>query len=391
MSAREIIAKSLHRTGGLRLLERVARSYEFRLDENSRRPHFLRVATGKYVILCYHRIGAGGIPYYSELPAHEFEKQMRFLSAHYRILPLERLLNEMGDSSAKTQGVALTFDDGYRGLYNEALPILTQYKIPATVYLTAGAIESGDPAWYDKIFLTLLVYPRDFLEIQLDSPRRFALPSKQARLAAAVEIVSKLRRVSDAERRARCVELENQVALPADGLADRMLNWNQVREMQRNGIEFGAHTMTHPALTRLEPQEAERELRESKQLIEERLQTPVQDFAYPFGQPWDCSPELEQVIARCGFRSAVTTSWGINRTGANPFGLRRPQIGQEGSLSLYAFQMNQLFLRDEEPQGSDSFSHLPNNSTSAAQNETRAARAESPRSTTMTSEVKQDA
>jgi peptidoglycan/xylan/chitin deacetylase (PgdA/CDA1 family) len=391
MSARDIIATSLYRTGGLRLLERVARSYEFRLDDNSRRPHFSRVATGKYVILCYHRIGTGGIPYYSELDAKEFEKQMRFLSAHYRILPLEQLLNEMADPSAKTQGVALTFDDGYRGLYGEALPILTKYKIPATVYLTAGAIESGDPAWYDKMFLTMLVYPKVTLEIQLDEPRRFLLNSGQARIDAAVEIVSKLRRVPDAERRARCVELEKQVALPADDLADRMLNWTQVREMQKNGIEFGAHTMTHPAMSRLELAEAERELRGSKQLIEERLQTPVRDFAYPFGQPWDCSTDVEQLIARCGFRSAVTTSWGINRSGANPLALRRPQIGQEGSLSLYAFLMNQLFLRDEEPQASDSFSHLPGSATPAAASAPFAARAESARSKAMTSEVKQDA
>jgi peptidoglycan/xylan/chitin deacetylase (PgdA/CDA1 family) len=376
MSAREIVAKTLHRTGGLRILERIARKYEFRLEENSHRPHFSRANTGKYVILCYHRIGTGGIPYYSELPAKEFEKQMHFLSSHYRILPLSQLLKEMADPSSKSQAVALTFDDGYRGLYNEALPILTKYKIPATVYLTAGVIESGDPAWYDKIFLTMLVYPKETLEIQLDAPRRFTLQSKQARLAAAVEIVSKLRRVPNAERRARCVELENQVSMPADGLTDRMLNWKQAKEMQQQGIEFGAHTMTHPAMSRLEPQEAERELRESKQLIEDRLQTAVQDFAYPFGQPWDCSPEVEKQIAQIGFRSAVTTTWGVNRTNSNPLALRRPQIGQEGSLSLYAFQMNQLFLRDEEPRAS----------------EPRAARAENSISTTkMTTEVKQDA
>ena len=394
MSAREIIAKSLHRTGGLRVLERVARTHEFRLEENSRRPHFSRATTGKYVILCYHRIGTGGIPYYSELPAQEFEKQMHFLSTHYRILPLSQLLKEMADPSSKTQAVALTFDDGYRGLYNEALPILTKYKIPATVYLTAGVIESGDPAWYDKIFLIMLLYPKVTLEIQLDEPRRFLLNSVQARLTAAVEIVSKLRRVPNAERLTRCVELENQVTMPADGLADRMLNWKQVKEMQQQGIEFGAHTMTHPAMSRLEPQEAERELRESKQLIENRLQTPVQDFAYPFGQPWDCSPEVEQQIARIGFRSAVTTSWGVNRTGSNPLALRRPQIGQEGSLSLYAFQMNQLFLRDEEPRASDSFSHQRVNTApaAAATNEPRPARIENSRNTTkMTSEVKQDA
>src|SRR5271163_526813 len=123
MSAREIIAAGLHHTGGLRLLERMARTYEFRLDDSSRRPHFSRATTGKYVILCYHRIGTGGIPYYSELPAKEFEKQMRFLSTHYRVLPMSQLLNEMADPSATTQAVALTFDDGYRGLYDEALPI----------------------------------------------------------------------------------------------------------------------------------------------------------------------------------------------------------------------------------------------------------------------------
>ena len=121
--------------------------------------------------------------------------------------------------------------------------------------------------------------------------------------------------------------------------------------MQKAGISFGAHTMTHPVLSRLALPEAERELRESKQLIENHLQTPVLDFAYPFGHAWDCSADVEHLAARVGFRSAVTTTWGVNRTGANPFALRRPQIGQDGSLSLFAFQMNQLFLRNEEPLG----------------------------------------
>jgi peptidoglycan/xylan/chitin deacetylase (PgdA/CDA1 family) len=379
MSVRDIIAAGLHRTGGLRLLERAAHSWEFRLNPGSRRPHWSRVANGKYVILCYHRIGTGGIPYYSELDAKEFDKQMRFLRAHYRLLPLEQLLAEMPDPEARTQGVAITFDDGYRGLHAEALPVLAKYEIPATVYLTAGAIESGEPSWYDKIFLAVLVYPKDSLEIHLDTPRRFALSSRQARLAAAVEIVSRLRRVPDAERRARCIELEKQVALPADGLANRMLNWDQVREMQRCGVAFGAHTMSHPAMSRLELPDAERELRQSKQLIEDRLQAPVADFAYPFGQPWDCSADVEQLIAHCGFRSAVTTSWGTNRTGANPFALRRPQIEHEGSISVYAFLMNQLFLRDEEPSNADSFSHL-SRAVSAA-NDAGA----------MATEVKQDA
>ncbi len=162
------------------------------------------------------------------------------------------------------------------------------------------------------------VFPKDIFEIQLDTPRRFHFTSRESRIAAAVEIVTHLRRVSDAERRACCFDLEHQVALPADALANRMLNWTQVREMQKAGVSFGAHTMTHPVLSRLALSEAERELRESKRLIEDRLQTPVLDFAYPFGHEHDCSADVERLAARCGFRSAVTTTWGVNRTGANP-------------------------------------------------------------------------
>lgn len=379
MSAREIIAAGLHRSGALSVLERVARSYEFRLESNSRRPRWSRAASGKFAILCYHRVGTGGIPYYSELATAEFEKQMRFLRRHYRILSLEQLVREISDPKSKSQGVAVTFDDGYRGLYTEALPILTSYQIPATVYLIGAAMETGEPAWYDKIFLAMQVFPKESFEIQLATPRKFALDSRPSRISAAIEIVTHLRTVPDAQRRARCIEIEHQVALPADALAERMLNWTQVREMQKAGISFGAHTMTHPVLSRLPLPEAERELRDSKQLIENHLQTPALDFAYPFGHAWDCSADVEHLAARVGFRSAVTTTWGVNRTGANPFALRRPQIGQDGSLSMFAFQMNQLFLRNEEPLGVDPALHQNSALSTASE------------SSALAGEVKQDA
>ncbi|MGB8593331.1 MAG: hypothetical protein WCD40_18275, partial [Candidatus Acidiferrales bacterium] len=117
MSARELIAEGLHRSGGLRVLERVARSYEVRRDANSHWPRMSRVASGKFAILCYHRVGAGGIPFYSELPAEAFEAQMKFLRKHYRVVSLEQLLREIRDPESKGQAVAITFDDGYRGLY----------------------------------------------------------------------------------------------------------------------------------------------------------------------------------------------------------------------------------------------------------------------------------
>jgi peptidoglycan/xylan/chitin deacetylase (PgdA/CDA1 family) len=63
-----------------------------------------------------------------------------------------------------------------------------------------------------------------------------------------------------------------------------MLNWDEMREMQRWGIEFGAHTCTHPDLTLIPPHLVKKEVYGSKAIIEDALGTPVSCFAYPYGR-----------------------------------------------------------------------------------------------------------
>jgi peptidoglycan/xylan/chitin deacetylase (PgdA/CDA1 family) len=98
-------------------------------------------------------------------------------------------------------------------------------------------------------------------------------------------------------------------------------------------------------VSRLAPAEMERELRESKQILEARLGRPVLDFAFPFGQFSDCALETSSaMVVRSGYRSAMTTVPGVNARGASPFGLRRVQIGEERDLATFALRLNQLFL-----------------------------------------------
>ena len=65
----------------------------------------------------------------------------------------------------------------------------------------------------------------------------------------------------------------------------RPLSWTQVRELQSAGLEIGAHTYSHPNLIRLSREDAERELRVSRELLEDRLSSPIDLMAYPFGKP----------------------------------------------------------------------------------------------------------
>lgn len=104
-----------------------------------------------------------------------------------------------------------------------------------------------------------------------------------------------------------------------------MLRWDQIREMQRRGIDFGAHTVSHPFVSRLTPEQGCYEISECKRRIEEELQLPVEHFAYPNGREEDFSPWNKDLLRAAGYRAAVSTIWGMNDQETDRMELRRGQ------------------------------------------------------------------
>ena len=333
------IASALYRSGALAALGTLARSHHFqsgsmRLSRN-KRPRFL--------MLCYHRIGTGGIPYYSHLPSGEFEKQMAYVRRYCRVISLDQLVSELEEPCTLEPSVVVTFDDGYLGTYTEAFPILRKYRIPASVYLAAGCIESGEVGWYDRLFLTMhRLPPGPFTYPPLNL--RFLLDSQESRMAAGLAILNHLRSISDSDRRRICIDLESIVNLPESELSGRMMSWDHAREMQQHGIRFEAHTMNHPVVSRIDAETLESELKGSKELTEKRMGKEVRHFAYPFGKPEDYGAKAPGVVQRCGFSSGSTTVVGVNNDSVDRYQLRRVQIGENTSISLFAFRLTQLLV-----------------------------------------------
>jgi len=340
-------------------LEAVSHYYEFAPGNSRRLPLLRRAKQSKFAILCYHRIGTGGIPLFSDFPPEIFEAEMRFLRSRYKVVSLDGLCEEMEKPTRNEHAVAVTFDDGYRHLYTYALATLQKYQIPATIFLPVASIETGQVPWYDRIFLTLKVFPKDVLEIVLARPRRFRLTTRLVRLNVATEIIQYLRTLPDALRKVHCENLEKQVKLPSEDLRDRMLTWDQIRAMRSAGITFGSHTMTHPVVSQLTGEQLESELCESKRLLEQRIAGPAPHFAYPFGKPADCGKAAAPVLARSGYRSAATTIEGTNAPGDSLYELRRIQVGGEESVSMFAFRLNRLFLSAGLENSATSYSASP--------------------------------
>jgi peptidoglycan/xylan/chitin deacetylase (PgdA/CDA1 family) len=341
---RRAVASGLYYTGLLSVMRRFHGDYELSNVGSSRIPRLRRSASPKFGILCYHRVGTEGVPVFSRLVPGVFEKQMRYLKKHYRIVPLGQLCRELEDGGTVRPTLAITFDDGYRDLYTHAFPVLQKYEIPATIYLIGKCMETGEVPWYDRIFVALESAPDSVLEVELSEPRKFSLSGTGARAAVAWEIVCYLRSIPDSQRRQWCAAFEQRMHVPSEEVQGRMLDWNHVRAMQRGGVFFGAHTMTHPAVSRLDSNALENELLQSKERLEEGLQTPFEDFAYPFGKPSDCSRAAENLLSRSGYRSAVTTTAGRMTVGMNPYRLRRMQIGDDRSISSFSFDLARMLL-----------------------------------------------
>jgi peptidoglycan/xylan/chitin deacetylase (PgdA/CDA1 family) len=133
------------------------------------------------------------------------------------------------------------------------------------------------------------------------------------------------------------------VAVPHGFFKKLMMNWGQIREMSAGGIEFGAHTLHHPILTRIPLDQVYAEVQGSKSRIEQELGKPVQGFAYPNGQAPDFNGSVRSNVADAGIRAAFTLINGpssLREVRRDPYAIRRIFISHRHSLSEYALRLS---------------------------------------------------
>jgi len=118
-----------------------------------------------------------------------------------------------------------------------------------------------------------------------------------------------------------------------------MLAWQEIKEMKRCGIDFGAHTLPHPNLTRLPRDQIEAEICGSKVIIEDALSTPVSCFAYPYGY-YDCQ---SREIVRQNFACACSVKLDLITAGSDIYALERVDAYYLRTDRLFDVMLTRLF------------------------------------------------
>lgn len=281
------------------------------------------LATPRLSILIYHRVRAQAdelFPY--EPDAQRFERVMGFVARSFRVMTLAEAAAGLRQGDLPARALVITFDDGYADNAQVALPILRRCGIGATFFVSTGFLDGGR-MWNDSVIEIVRACRRREVDLEVFGLGRCSLAGLAERRALIAALLPRIKYQSLADRDQAIACLHDRCGAP-ELPDDLMMTSGEVRQLHAAGMEIGAHTVRHPILTTLTPDEAEREIADGRRRLEEIIDAPVDVFAYPNGKPGrDYDQSHVALLARLGFKCAVSTATGVSRTGDDVFQLPR--------------------------------------------------------------------
>lgn len=300
-------------------------------------------------ILCYH--GFAGDDEASFRPrlfitAKTFEQRMKFLAKkRFRVLPLGQALTLMEKAELPSKAVVLTIDDGFAGVFERALPVLTRFGFPSTTYVTSYNVLKGTPVYrlvIQYLFWKTKQQSIDLSGLSVTGPREFLLRNLSEREQASDAVIeygeSKL---NELERLAFERKLAKRLGIDFDSLVERrlfgLMTPAEIRAAIAKGMDIQLHTHRH----RL-PMDADlvaREIIDNRAALEPIAERPLHHLCYPSGI-W--ARELWPWLAALQVESAMTCVPGLNNSQTPRLGLKRCLDGEtvsaiEFEAELYGF------------------------------------------------------
>jgi peptidoglycan/xylan/chitin deacetylase (PgdA/CDA1 family) len=276
-----------------------------------------------------------------------FAKQMEMVARHFVPVSMDDVLRiARGEKSIPGRAVAVTFDDGFADNFELAMPILNRVGVSATFYATVGFIETGRQPWYCRLRHAFGTTKRTtWFDSAGNITHNLGDPQSRNEAFRAASRRCAARMACEQEQVLESIERELQVEpLPAE--TSLMMSWDQLRGLRKSGHIVGSHTVTHPNLACVSPQEVYRECWESKVRLEKELNAPVKHFSYPspIMQPhWN--QQSVEITAKAGYHCAVTSSFGTVRAGNDPLSLGRVTV--PGDLPQFEWVIECVFLGRE--------------------------------------------
>ena len=303
------------------------------------------------LILLYHRVNEkGSDPWDLVVSPRHFREHLDVVWRLGRPMRLTEMVRSLRAGEEPRNGIALTFDDGYADVVENAIAPLEACDVPATFFLTTGAIGSRHEFWWDELErlvlqptsvperLTLDVdgtvqhwslqsdQSRPAAESQRDREWRAWLPAPPTRRHAVFQDLWECCHRLPTQKRAWIIDQLRKVMSHDTGAraSHRLMTADEARRIAQGDLfEIGAHSVTHAALAFTSREEQAREIHESKRWLEECLAQAVTMFAYPYGQARHYDADTVRIVQQAGFEGACVNVAGTVGRGTGLYELPR--------------------------------------------------------------------
>lgn len=353
LSKRSTIPSLAHCRASLRAGKRSAvaalmsSTYRMRIGK-----HLRSLLPENLTVIVHHRICDPDHPLFFGMKSNvsatpeEFGKQLDFLSKHYNVVSLEEVRAWIrGGQTLPPRAVLITFDDGYRDNLTMAMPQLTRRSMPAAIFIATGYLGDCRAFYWDSVAEVFKKSKVATAEIPLLGLQKLEYLIEKESVAQRWVEATKLLPTNRLEGLLRSLATALESAPPIKPPSGTHLDWSDISELKQRGIAVGAHTVTHPILSRVPLSQARREIAASKAALEKYLGSSVYAFAYPNGRKIDFENShadlLKQLDFDLGFQAVGCLTF-RDEARRQPFSIRRVCVSTSDDLPRFAMKVSGL-------------------------------------------------
>lgn len=316
-----------------------------------------------HVLLMYHRVIDDPFAEHeyaqtgTAVSKRAFEAQIRYISLKFKILTAGDYIESLREGRPlPKQCAVVTFDDGWLDNYENAYPILKSYRVPATIFVCTGFLNTTKKLWFHEILHSIKwqglsseqlarALMRFLPDKSIESDVRSLLADAQPRDVVIDNFFHLVKSLG-----ANQLEELSSELMKLSGKSDTaweqrrfMMTWDEIRSLDMQIVEIGSHGQSHRLLTSIPQVDAKREIHESKAEIESNLGTNVRTFAYPNGT---YDENIKRMVLEAGYLGAFAVGGGdgssdlftISRIGVHEGATTG--CGEEFSKAMWAWTLS---------------------------------------------------
>lgn len=221
----------------------------------------------------------------------------------------------------------ITFDDGYEDNYKYAYPILKELGIPFTIYVSVDLVDDHRPIWNYPLIIEKIVRNNDF--IKLSNGNVYECNTEEEKCNTFIKLKSLLFSLPYKTLQTEFKKLfENY--LSDNVFPTNTLTWEQIKILSEDELcTIGSHTMSHCRLAMSDIDFLTYELKNSKDILSQKIGKPVEHLSYPYGWITDVSDEAAEIAQKVGYKTAFHSFGGpIRKKDKDLFHLKRIMVNE---------------------------------------------------------------